>query len=212
MSALSYAERPPAGEPEGLLVLHHGRASDENDLLPLADVFDPERRLHVVTPRGPHELPGWAGHHWYIRRRVGYPDHDTFHQSFRKLAEFHDELWERTGIAPKRTVIGGFSMGAVIAFSMALSAERPVPAGILVFAGFVPTVDGWEPDLAGRAGLRTFIAHGSEDTIVDVGFARRTRELLERGGLDVEYHESGGGHEIAPEHVPAAVDWLAAVL
>ncbi len=50
MSALVYRERPAAGEPEGLLVLHHGRGADEHDLLALADVLDPQRRLHVVSP------------------------------------------------------------------------------------------------------------------------------------------------------------------
>jgi phospholipase/carboxylesterase len=45
-----------------------------------------------------------------------------------------------------------------------------------------------------------------------VDFARRARELLEGGGLAVEYHESDAAHHIDPAHVPAAVDWLAATL
>ena len=51
--------RPPA-TPAGLLVLHHGRGADEHDLLGLADVLDPERRLHVVTPRAPLHAAGLA--------------------------------------------------------------------------------------------------------------------------------------------------------
>src|SRR4051795_7980809 len=58
MSALTFQERPAAGEAEGLLVLHHGRGADENDLLGLADVLDPQRRLHVVTPRAPLAIGG----------------------------------------------------------------------------------------------------------------------------------------------------------
>ena len=42
--------RPAAGEPEGALVLMHGRATDENDLFGLLDLLDPERRLLGVTP------------------------------------------------------------------------------------------------------------------------------------------------------------------
>ena len=49
--------RPAAGEPEGLLVLFHGRGADEHDLFPLLDLLDPERRLLGVTPRGPLSLP-----------------------------------------------------------------------------------------------------------------------------------------------------------
>src|SRR3954447_24950687 len=163
MSALTYRERPAAAEPEGLLVLHHGRGSDEEDLLGLAEVLDPAQRLHVVSPRAPLTLPGWPGYHWYVVPRVGYPDPDSFWAAFGALADFHDELWERTGVAPEKTVLGGFSMGSVMSYSLGLPADRPRPAGILAFSGFVPTVEGWSPDLASRPRLRAFVAHGRRD-------------------------------------------------
>jgi phospholipase/carboxylesterase len=212
VSSLAYRERPAGGDPAGLLVLHHGRGADEHDLLPLADVLDPERRLHVVTPRGPLTLPGWPGHHWYVVPRVGYPDPDTFHDAYRRLAELHDELWERTGVAPAQTVLGGFSMGSVMSYSLGLGADRPAPAGILAFSGFIPVVDGWQASLADRTGTRVFVAHGRRDPIMNVEFARSARQQLEAGGLEVEYHESDAGHHIDPAHVPAAVEWLGATL
>jgi len=185
MSALIHRERPADGDAAGLLVLHHGRGADEHDLLGLADVLDPARRLHVVTPRGPLQLPGWPGNHWYVVPRVGYPDPDTFHAAFDRLAAFHDELWERTGITPQRTIFGGFSMGSVMSYSLGLSRERPAPAGILAFSGFVPVVEGWTPSLDDREGLRAFIAHGRRDPVMDVTFAHDARDLLEAGGIDV---------------------------
>jgi len=178
VSELVHQERPAAGEAAGLLVLHHGRGADEHDLLSFADVLDAERRLHVVTPRAPLQLPGWPGHHWYVVPRVGYPDPDTFHAAYRKLTAFHDGLWERTGIAPERTVFGGFSMGSVMSYSLGLGAGRPAPAGILAFSGFLPTVDGWQPDLPRET--RAFIADGRHDPIMQVDFARRARQLLEQ--------------------------------
>jgi phospholipase/carboxylesterase len=212
MTELTYRERRASGDPAGLLVLHHGRGTDENDLLPLGDVLDPERRLHVVTPRGPLKLPGWSGNHWYVVPRVGYPDPETFRVAFESLAELHDELWRRTGLSPEQTVLGGFSMGSVMSYSLGLAGSRPAPAGILAFSGFVPVVEGWTASLEDRQGTRAFIAHGRSDPIMEVGFARRARELLEGGGLEVEYHESDAGHHIDPAHVPAAVDWLTATL
>jgi phospholipase/carboxylesterase len=212
MSALSHMERPASGAAEGLLVLHHGRGADEQDLLGLADALDPERRLHVVTPAGPLTLPGWPGKHWYVVPRVGYPDRDSFDAAYASLACFHDELWQRTGIEPERTVLGGFSMGSVMSYATGLGADRPAVAGILAFAGFIPTVEGWSPDVAGRPDTRVFIAHGRNDPIMDVGFARRANELLSAGGLDVEYHESDAGHHIDPSHVPPAISWLRATL
>lgn len=149
MSGLVFEERPAAGAAEGLLVLHHGRGTDERDLIGLADVLDPEQRLHVVTPGGPLTLPGWPGKHWYVVPRVGYPDPETFAAAYRALASFHDELWQRTGLGPERTVLGGFSMGSVMSYALGLGGDRPAPAGIMAFSGFVPTVEGWSPTCSG---------------------------------------------------------------
>lgn len=209
MESLTFQERPAAGDAAGLLVLHHGRGADERDLLGLGDMLDPGRRWHLVTPRAPLDIGG--GHHWYLVPRVGYPDPETFHAAFGALADFHDELWERTGIAPEDTVFGGFSMGSVMSYSMGLAGDRPKAAGILAFSGFIPTVDGWQIDLASRADLPVFIAHGQRDPIMAIDFARRAKELLEAGGLPVEYHESDAGHEIDPGHLRAATNWLASI-
>ena len=208
VSRLALVERRADGDAAGLLVLHHGRGASEHDLFPLGEVLDPGHELHVVAPRAPLSLPGAPGYHWYVVPQVGYPDPETFRSAVRALGEFHDELWQRTGIAPGRTVLCGFSMGAVMSYALGLDRGRPVPAGILAYSGFVPTVEGWEPDLAGRQGLPVFVAHGRQDPVIDVAFGRRARELLEGGRLDVEYHESDVGHQIDRGHLPAAIGWL----
>src|SRR3954469_8508149 len=207
MTPLTYLERPADGDATGLLVLHHGRGADEHDLLGLGDVLDPEGRLHVVTPRAPLTLPGWPGYHWYVVPRVGYPDPETFPASFDLLASFHDELWERTGIAPDRTVFGGFSMGSVMSYSLGLSAARPEPRGLLIFSGFIPTVERWEPDLS-RSDMPVFIAHGRQDPVMNIEFARTAKALLEGAGFEVDYHESDAAHFIDPNDVPSAVKWV----
>ena len=165
--------REPAGEPEGALVLFHGRGADEHDLVPLLDVLDPERRLLGLTPRGPLSLPP-GGAHWYVVPRVGYPDTETFHESYRLASEWLDAL----PVPLERTVLGGFSQGAVMSFALGLGSDRPRPAGIVAFSGFVPTVDGWEPDFAGAPPVA--IGHGTYDPIIPVEFGR-TRSGRARG-------------------------------
>src|SRR4051812_9058311 len=143
---LSARIRPAAGEPEGALVLLHGRGADEHDLFPLLDALDPERRLVGYTPRGPLSLPP-GGAHWYIVPRVGYPDPETFRASYQALGEWLDSL----DVPIERTVIGGFSQGAVMSHALGLGRGRPKPAAIVALSGFVPTVEGWEPELEDRA-------------------------------------------------------------
>jgi phospholipase/carboxylesterase len=210
---LTFAERPArAAEPAGLLVLHHGRGSDEQDLIGLAPVLDPEERLHVVAPRAPLRVPGSPGYHWYLVPRVGYPDPDSFRAAYRELAALHDELWERTGIGPDRTVLGGFSMGTVMSYALGLGADRPPVAGILALSGFVPTLEGWEPSLEDRRATRVLIAHGRQDMVIPVSFARRAHELLESAALTVDYRESDAAHHVDPGDVPRVTAWLADTL
>jgi len=203
-----YRMRPADGTPAGAIVLMHGRGADEHDLSPLLDVLDPGSRMVGVFPRGPLSLPP-GGAHWYVVPRVGYPDPSTFRASYGELAALHDELWERTGLGPERTVLGGFSMGTVMSYALGLGPDRPGPAGILAFSGFIPTVEGWHPGLATRESTRVFIAHGRRDPVMSIDFAHRARELLEGAGLPVAYHESDAAHHIDPAHLEPARGWLA---
>ena len=208
MSTPFYRERPAIGAPAGLLVLHHGRGADESDLLPLADLLDPDRRTHVVAPRAPLTLAGSPGYHWYVVPRVGAPDPGTFRAAYEALAALHNELWERLQVPPERTVLGGFSMGSVMSFALGLGPDRPAPAGILAFSGFIPRVEGWQPDVVERR-PRVLIAHGRRDPVIGVEFARDARAQLEDGGIDVDYHEFDGGHTIDPGVLGNAATWLA---
>jgi phospholipase/carboxylesterase len=84
-----------------------------------------------------------------------------------------------------------------------LGADRPRPAAIVAFSGFVPVVEGWEPGLALPLPPVT-IFHGSLDPVIDVSFGRAAKDLLEGAGADVVYHESATGHTIDPASVVLA--------
>jgi len=207
-TSLTVTERPAAGQPEGLLILHHGRGSDEHDLLPLADLLDPTGRLQVVSPQAPIDIPQVPGYHWYLVRRVGYPDPSTFRASYGQLSELHDELARRYEIDFSRIVLGGFSMGAVMSYALGLGEDRPAPAGILALSGFIPTVESWQPDFSGREQTHVFITHGRNDQVIDVDFARKARQTVEQGGLPVEYHETNAAHHVDPAALRSASSWI----
>ena len=203
--------RPAAGEPEGMLVLIHGRGADEHDLFPLADALDPGGRLVAALPRGPLRLPP-GGAHWYVVYEVGSPDPGTFLPTFAALGEWLDATAAEHGIASDRVVIAGFSQGAVMSYALGLGAGRPRPAGIIALSGFVPTVAGFELDLAGRAGLPVAIGHGTLDPVIGVEFGRSARMLLEGAGLAVRYQESPMPHSIDPAFLHELRGWVAGVV
>ncbi len=200
--------RPSRGEPAGALVLLHGRGTDDFDLLPLIDELDPERRLVGLTPRASLELsPG--GFHWYVSRAVGSPDPDTFDQAYGRLEPWLDALPEALGVPWSRTVLGGFSMGAVMSYALGLGPGRPSPAGLLALSGFIPTVDGFELDLSSRKGLPVAIGHGTHDPVISVQFGRDASRRLEAAGAQVLYRESPMFHSIDPVFVHVLQNWLA---
>jgi phospholipase/carboxylesterase len=196
--------RPPSTEPaEGALVLFHGRATDEHDLQPVIDALDPSGRLLGLTPRAPFTLPP-GGYHWYGPViRVGYPNKETFEESFALLS-----AWVDATVAIERTVLGGFSQGAVMAYALGLGAGRPSPAGILAMSGFLPVVDGFALDLDTRRGLPVAITHGTHDPVIGVQFGHDARDKLTAAGLDVLYRESPVGHGVDPRGIEELRAWL----
>lgn len=209
--SLVHVVREAAGKPEGALVLLHGRGADEHDLGPVLDVLDPDRRLVGLTPGAPiqpHPSAG-GGRWWYQVPRVGHPDPRTFHATYAQLTAFLDDWLAERGIEWSQTIIGGFSMGCVMSYATGLGSGRPSPSGILAMSGFIPTVDGWEPELESRRGLAVLITHGADDPVISVDFARDARPRLEAAGLAVSYHEHGGGHHLDPRTLPLMAAWVA---
>ena len=194
--------REAAGEPEGALVLFHGRGADEHDLAPLIDVLDPERRFVGITPRGPLSLPP-GGAHWYAVREIGYPDPSTFLPTYELVGQWLDGL----GFPSERTILGGFSQGAVMSYALSLGRGRPRPASVLALSGFVPTVQGFELDLDPPL-PRYAIGHGTLDPVIRVEWGRRAGALLEEAGAEVRYAEYPLPHAIHPGFLLQVRDWL----
>jgi phospholipase/carboxylesterase len=200
--------RPPAGDSQGALVLLHGRAVDEHDLLPLLDIFDPQQRLLGICPGGPiTDLPP-GGRHWYVIERVGHPEPNSFHATYERLGSFLEGVLDQHGISWDRTVLGGFSQGTVMAYALGLGEGRPRPGGIVAMSGFIPTVERWSPDPQLAPGLPVFLTHGVRDPIISVEFARSARQTLEPFGADLIYRETPMGHAIDPRVLPEIEEWV----
>jgi phospholipase/carboxylesterase len=198
-------ERPAEGDPQGTLVLLHGRGADEHDLFPLLDALDPERRLLGLTPRGPLSLPP-GGAHWYQLAGIPTPDPDTFWASFELLSAKLDEL-------PRPLVLGGFSQGTVMSWALGLGrgpAKRP--AAIVALSGFMPRVEGLALDLSELDGYPVAIAHGSLDPVIPVDFSREARTVMEEAGADILYREAPLPHTIDPHILPELRDLVASAV
>jgi phospholipase/carboxylesterase len=200
LDALVHRIREADGDPAGALVFFHGRGADENDVFPLLDVLDPEHRLLGVTPRGPLRLPP-GGSHWYAVHEIGYPDPATFLPTYELASRWLDAFAAETGIPPERTVLAGFSQGAVMTYALGLGQGRPTPAGLVALSGFMPTVEGFELDLEWPL-PPVLISHGTIDGVISAEWGRRARERLQAVGVEPIYREYPVGHTVDPRVVP----------
>jgi phospholipase/carboxylesterase len=208
--ALLARVRPAAGEPEGALVLLHGRGADEADLFPLLDALDPERRFAGATPRGPLSLPP-GGAHWYALGGIGTPEPTTFRTSYAELSEWLEGFLAEQEIGFDRLVLGGFSQGGVMSYALGLGRGRPRPAALTVFSSFVPNVEEFELDLSPPL-PPVAIGHGTLDPVIGVEWGRQARALLEAAGAEVLYRESPMFHQIDPGFVAEVAAWLERVI
>jgi phospholipase/carboxylesterase len=192
-------------------VLFHGRGTDEHDLFPLLDALDPDRRLVGVTPRGPLSLPP-GGAHWYALREIGYPDPGTFLSTYERAAAWLDAFAAESRIPPARTVLGGFSQGAVMTYALGLGEGRPRPAALIALSGFVPTVQGFTLDLERQPQPPIAIGHGVLDPVISVEWGRRAHALLEGAGFDVLCREYPLPHAVDPAFVVELASWLQPLL
>ena len=211
LDALRYLTRlPTGGKAEGALILFHGRGSDEHDLYRLLDDLDPAGRLLGVTVRGPLSLPP-GGAHWYVVQQVGFPDPTTFFETRALLDGWLAAFTAETGVPPAQTILGGFSQGAVMTWTMGLGEGRPRPAGLVALSGFIPKVPGFALDLSLPL-PPVAIGHGTLDGVIPVTFGQQARDRLMAAGAQVLYHESPIRHGIHPAFLDQLAPWVTSVV
>jgi predicted esterase len=192
---LDYIERSAAGLPVGALVFFHGYSGDPAEHVAFVDSLDPERRFHAFLPRAPHRHQGATS--WFVRGSAEPVEHQLA-----PLTEWLNGL----PYARDRTVLGGISQGANVAFSVGLGPRYERPAGIIALAGGFR--DELPPDLE-RPLPPIAIGHGQADEVVPIGIARQTRAVLERAGGTVVYRETAASHEVGDTVLPDLRAFLA---
>ena len=188
------------------LVLLHGRGDSAAGILPLAYEFD-RGDLLVISVQAPLGLGGVmaGGYEWYRMREPRRLNEATLRASLDALAEFLDTVKASYPVDPERVVLLGFSQGAVM--SLGAQALRPESvAGVIALSGYFPIEV--EPDAGNLVGAPAFVAHGVHDDIIPVEAGRRTRDLLERHGVDLTYREYAMAHQVSAEEMAEVREWL----
>jgi phospholipase/carboxylesterase len=193
-----------AGPGAPLVVLLHGRGSNEADIIGLADYLPAGPAYAAV--RAP--IGEGGGYAWFANRGIGQPIAESLAET---MAWFR--VW-LDGVAPagRPVVPVGFSGGGAFAGGLVLADPgRYAGAGILYatlpFDACVPTTPGR------LDGLPMFVAHGDADRVIPADLLERTWAYLTGdAGSQTTAVRDPGGHGLSAGVVDALAEWLSALL
>jgi phospholipase/carboxylesterase len=193
-----------AGPGTPLVVLLHGRGSNETDIIGLADHL-PAGPAYAAVRAPIGEGGGFA---WFANRGIGRPTAESLVETMAWFRAWLDE------VAPdgRPVVPVGFSGGGAFAGGLILADPgRYAGAGILYAT--VP-FDAGVPTTPGRLeGLPVFVAHGDADRVIPADLLERTWTYLTAdAGSQTTAVRDPGGHGLSPGVVEALAEWLTQLL
>lgn len=182
------------------LLLLHGTGGDENDLIALGQILEPDAAL--LSPRGQVLERGMP--RFFRRFAEGVFDIEDLRYRTNELADFIDAASKKYGFSTSTLFIAGYSNGANIGASLLLL--RPgSAAGAALFHPVVPLVPDTLPDLTG---IPVFIGAGRNDPYASPDQTTELAQLLRQGGADVQTFWHDAGHALTGDEVREAQAWL----
>lgn len=213
--ALAHLAQPPrrrSSTPPPLLLLLHGYGSNEADLFGLTPYIDP--RFLVLSARAPYSLM-YGSYAWFEIEwtAAGISIDARQAEASRKLvSEFIGAAVRAYGADPARVYLCGFSQGAMLSASVALT-QPELTAGAVLMSGRVP--DEIRPLIAPaeRLAHKPFlVVHGLHDAVLPIQNGRASRAMLAQLPVDLTYKEYPMAHEVSAESLHDVTSWLSARL
>lgn len=193
--------------PVGRIFLLHGVGSNEIHMQSIADAIGAEHE--VITVQSPLVL-GPQQYAWFAVQFTAQGPSINAKQAEvgrLQLLQLVESLQQTRGVLP--TVVAGFSQGAILSASAALTAPHAI-AGFGMFSGrILPEL---EPHIAPAnqlAKTQGFVAHGRYDDKLPITWAERAHAWLHQLGVKHELKLYDMGHTLATEELEDFNHWLA---
>lgn len=180
------------------LLLLHGTGGDEKDLLPLADIIDPN--ANILSVRG--QVLENGSNRFFRRLAMGVFDLEDLVFRTKRLKEFVDWAADYYHFDRNRVVAIGYSNGANIAASMLFHYSDALQRAIL-FHPMVPI----RKELPNLTGVGVFISAGQNDPICPPEESQELSELLSSAKAEVHLSWQPGGHRLSMEEIIEAKAW-----
>jgi len=214
---LEAIENETGPSPRAAIIWLHGLGADGHDFEPIVPELEmpsvpAARFVFPHAPVQPVTINGGARMRaWYDVTNDGRQDATGIRASQARVEALIARECSR-GIAPGAIVLAGFSQGGAIALHTGLRHPERL-AGILALSTYLPLPDTLEKEAAqANRDVPIFMAHGTEDPLIPLSWAARSRDLLISLGYSVEWHEYPMPHSVCPEEIADVSRWLRRVL
>jgi phospholipase/carboxylesterase len=216
---LDAIEIETAPRPATSVLWLHGLGADGADFVPIVGELDlPPVPIRFVFPHAPPQPVtinnGMVMRAWYdvLGADLARREDERGVRASQALVEALVAREQARGTPARRILLAGFSQGGAIALQTGLRHPERL-AGIMALSTYVPIAGSLEREAhAANRDVPIFMAHGLYDPIIPVATARRSRELLQRLGYEVEWHEYPMPHSVAPPELDDIGAWLRRVL
>jgi phospholipase/carboxylesterase len=220
LPSLPHIELATGADPAGTVIWMHGLGADGWDFVPIVRELPlPEHlALRFIFPHAPVRPVtlnnGMRMRAWYdiaMTDIARLPDERGIRESQQAIGELIAREASR-GVDSTRIVLAGFSQGGAIALQAGLRHPARL-AGIVALSTYLTLEDSLEAEAspANRA-TPILMAHGTEDPVIPLRLAEKSREVLEARGYRVDWHTWPMPHSVCAEEVGAIAEFLARVL
>lgn len=189
------------------IILLHGVGSNEQDLFSLADKLPAD--FYIISVRAPFVLGGGRFAWYNVDFSSGKPVFNVQQELASRdvLTRFVAEIKVKYKL--EQVFLGGFSQGAIMSYSIALSHPREVTGVIALSGRILEEIQRTIAPGEDLTRLRVFLAHGIQDDKLPVHYARSGKTYLEKLGVKLSYHEYHMGHQINGAVLKDLNRWLA---
>ncbi|AST91777.1 MULTISPECIES: alpha/beta hydrolase [Sutcliffiella] len=184
---------------ENVLLLLHGTGGNEQDLIPLAGLIDPN--ASILSVRGNVLENGMP--RFFRRLSEGIFDEQDLIARTEELYLFLEEASKEYGFDRKNVIALGYSNGANIAGSLLFHYKEALKGAIL----FHPMVPRRGIDLPNMSRMPIFIGAGVNDPICPASETEELKSLLESSSASVQLFWENYGHQLTRREVEEAQKW-----
>jgi phospholipase/carboxylesterase len=191
-----------------LLLLLHGVGSNEHDLFDLAPYLD--GRFLIISARGPFTL-GRDSYAWFevnFTSQGPVINPEEAEASRNTLIAFIDEVVKAYGADAQQVYLMGFSQGAIMSASVALSRPDLVAGVVLMSGRILPQIEPLVAAPEKLKGLPMLVVHGTADATLPISYGRASQKRLSALPVDLLYREYPMGHEVSRESLDDVTVWL----